>query len=85
MNLVLSSTFKEHFKYWKKNDKRIIEKISRLVEDIVRNPFCGIEKLEPLQYEFSGCWSRRINKYHRIIYKVTDDEIEFMSCRLHYE
>lgn len=60
-------------------------KIFELIKDVERNPFSGIGKPEPLKHKFKGLWSRRITKEHRLIYKVTAEEIIFVSCRFHYE
>ncbi|MDQ3179258.1 MAG: Txe/YoeB family addiction module toxin [Acidobacteriota bacterium] len=60
-------------------------KIKALIKDIGRNPFAGIGKPEPLRHELKGLWSRRITDEHRLVYKVSDEEILIYSCRFHYE
>ena len=70
--------------YWQKNDKNILKRINTLIKDIKRNPFEGIGKPEPLKYELAGCWSRRINSEHRLVYEVREREIVIISCRYHY-
>ena len=75
----------EAFNDWAKQDKKIHKKIVELIHDINRSPFTGIGKPEPLKYELSGYWSRRINEEHRLVYKVTDTEIIIIACRYHYE
>jgi toxin YoeB len=55
-----------------------------MVREILRDPFEGIGKPEPLKYEFSGAWSRRLNKEHRIVYLVSEDGIDFLKARYHY-
>ena len=61
------------------------QKISTdVIKDIQRNPFDGIGKPEPLKFDFSGLWSRRINQEHRLIYEVKDQEIIIVQCRYHY-
>uniref|UniRef100_UPI003423A759 Txe/YoeB family addiction module toxin n=1 Tax=Okeania sp. SIO2F4 TaxID=2607790 RepID=UPI003423A759 len=56
-----------------------------LIKDIDRSSFSGLGKPEPLKYELSGYWSRCINDEHRLVYKVTDDEIIIIACKYHYE
>ena len=70
--------------YWQNKDKKTLKRINQLIKDIQRNPFDGIGKLEPLKFDFSGLWSRRINQEHRLIYEVRDDEIIIIQCRYHY-
>jgi len=66
-------------------DKKLYQRVVGLITEILRNPFTGIGKPEPLKYELKGCWSRRINDEHRLIYKVTDDSIIIIACKYHYE
>ncbi|MEO8147310.1 MAG: Txe/YoeB family addiction module toxin [Bacteroidia bacterium] len=75
--------FKE-FQNWILTDKKTTAKIFDLLEEIFREPFKGKGKPEPLKHLFKGYWSRRINDEHRLIYKVTDDEIIIISCKHHY-
>lgn len=75
----------EDYLYWLETDKKILKKINDLIKAIDRTPFEGIGKPEPLQYAFEGCWSRRINHEHRIIYEVENDEFFIAACRYHYE
>ncbi len=66
-----------------------MNKISALIEDIILHPFEGIGKPEPLKYNLTGLWSRRINQEHRIIYKVTEENtieiLDILSLKGHYE
>jgi len=72
--------------YWKeKGDLKIQRRISELVNDICEHPFSGIGKPEPLKYELSGLWSRRITRGHRIIYEVTGSGISIISMKGHYQ
>ncbi len=75
----------ETFSSWAKLDKKIYSKIVTLIQDIDRSPFSGLGKPEPLKYELSGLWSRRINDEHRLVYRVTETEIIILSCQYHYE
>ena len=71
--------------YWKqKGDLKIQSRISELIEDICEHPFTGIGKPEPLKYELSGLWSRRITRHHRIIYEVLNSKISIISMKGHY-
>ncbi|MGD9212728.1 MAG: Txe/YoeB family addiction module toxin [Desulfobacteraceae bacterium] len=74
----------EDYLYRQKTDKKILKRINTLVKDILRSPFEGIGDPEPLKHTWSGYWSRRIDKEHRIVYKVTDDSIIIAQCRYHY-
>ena len=67
-----------------KLDKKIYRKIVELIKDIERSPFEGLGKPEPLKYELSGFWSRRIDNEHRLVYQVTDEEIAIAACKNHY-
>ncbi len=74
----------KHYQYWEKNDLNKISKIKNLILDIKINPFLGIGKPEPLKNNLSGFWSRRIDREHRIVYKVQDNNIQIIACRYHY-
>ena len=75
----------EDYLYWQKNNKKYVKKINELIKDISRHPFTGKGKPEPLKFQYSGYWSRRIDAEHRLIYKVKDDEIHIAKCRFHYD
>jgi toxin YoeB len=82
----ISFTLKAYTDYllWLETDKKLFSKISTLIVETSRNPFSGTGKPEPLKNNLNGCWSRRINEEHRLIYRITDDTIEIISCRYHY-
>lgn len=84
MRIWVSPEFSEDLESWKRSDKKIAEKIKKLLLAIVENPHEGIGKPEPLKYKLSGCWSRRISKEHRLIYRVVNDELQLIACRYHY-
>jgi len=85
MELVLTLQAKEDLAYWKKtNNSIVLKRIRKLIESIIEAPFEGLGKPEPLRYNLSGCWSRRINQEHRIIYEVAKDEIIILSLKGHY-
>ena len=88
MEIIFSPKALEDIEYWKKSgNKAIMNKITLLLEEIAIHPFTGIGKPEPLKYDLSGYWSRRINSEHRIVYKVHDEIIEvyILSMRFHYK
>jgi len=70
--------------YWQQTDKKIIKRINTLIKDINRQHFEGLGDPEPLKYNWSGYWSRRINREHRLVYKVTDKAVLIAQCRYHY-
>ncbi|MCL4871258.1 MAG: Txe/YoeB family addiction module toxin [Anaerolineae bacterium] len=72
------------FNEWATVDRKIYVRIVRLILEIDRMPFSGIGKPEPLKHNLKGLWSRRINDEHRLVYKVTEEEIIIVSCRFHY-
>ena len=74
----------EDFVFWAEEDRRIYAKIVILIRDILRDPFTGLGKPEPLKHQLKGLWSRRITDEHRLIYQVTDEEIIIIGCRFHY-
>lgn len=84
MILSFSDDAWEDYLYWQQNDKKILKKINQLIKEIQREPFTGIGEPEPLKYNWSGYWSRRITIEHRLVYKVKDDLLLIAQCRYHY-
>ena len=82
---VFTDQFKKDLKYWQKNDPKKLERIRTRIEAIIHDPFKGIGKPEPLKYMGSDIWSRRIDKNHRIVYLVSDDQVDFLQARFHYK
>jgi toxin YoeB len=70
--------------WWVKNDRKQALKIIKLIQEIQRTPFEGTGKPEKLKHDLSGCWSRRINQEHRLVYQVLEDKIRILACRYHY-
>ena len=70
--------------YWQKIDKNKIKRINLLVKDILRNPFTGLGKPEPLKHQYQGFWSRRIDHEHRLVYIIIEDNLIIAQCRFHY-
>ncbi len=75
----------QDFTDWATINRKIYQRIVTLIKDILRQPFAGIGKPEPLKQELQDYWSRRINDEHRLVYKVTDDAIIIISCKYHYQ
>lgn len=82
--IIFENSVFEDFNYWVANDKKLYQRIIKLIKDIDRSPFSGLGKPEPLKHELSGYWSRRIDDEHRLVYKVTDDSLLIIACRYHY-
>ena len=76
--------FREDLRYWVETDRRVAIRALEVVEAILRDPFTGIAKPEPLKYLVSGAWSRRLTQEHRIVYLVSNDRIDFLQARFHY-
>lgn len=75
----------EDLAFWKKtNNVAVLKKIRELIESVSETPYEGIGKPEPLKYALAGCWSRRINQEHRIVYEVYTDKIMILSMKGHY-
>ncbi len=80
-----SSKFKEDLAWWFKQNFKVASKILDLVTAVMENPFEGIGKPEPLKYMDADIWSRRIDLEHRLVYRVGNTQIDFLTCRYHYE
>ena len=76
--------FREDLRYWIEMDRKVALRALELVEAILRDPFTGIGKPEPLKYLLAGCWSRRITEEHRLVYLVRGHRIDFLQARYHY-
>jgi toxin YoeB len=83
--LVFQREFVDDLREWITADRKTALKILDLVEAVVRDPFQGIGKPEPLKHLATGAWSRRITQEHRIVYLVRANRIDFLQCRYHYE
>ena len=81
---VFQKEFREDLRYWVKTDRSTAVRVLDLIESVMRDPFQGVGKPEPLRYVLEGCWSRRITQEHRLVYRVTDDRIDFLQARFHY-
>ena len=84
MRLVWSESAWDEYLWWQRQDRKILKRINLLIQDIVRNGNEGIGKPEPLRYDFADYWLRRITEEHRLVYKVTNDDVLIATCRYHY-
>jgi toxin YoeB len=84
MKLIFAENAWEDYQYWLETDREMLKRINRLINEIVRDPFTGSGKPEPLKHGLSGYWSRRINDEHRIVYRPAADAILIAQLRHHY-
>ena len=84
MRLVFDPNALEDLRHWIETDRRKALKIVDLIENILSSPFEGLGKPEPLKFELAGCWSRRIDQEHRLVYKIERDSLVILACRYHY-
>ena len=85
MELAFSKNAWEDYVSWQAEDKKTLKKINKLIKEIMRTPFEGSGKPEPLKYELAGFWSRRIDQEHRLVYQYTNNKLLIYSCRFHYD
>jgi len=81
---VFQPEFREDLRHWAETDRRVALRAMDLIEAVLRDPFQGIGKPEPLKYLASGAWSRRLTQEHRLVYLVREDRIDFLQARYHY-
>ena len=81
---VFHPEFREDLQHWVKTNRKVAVRAFDLIEAIMRDPFSGIGKPEPLKFILSGAWSRRLTQEHRIVYKVSEDRTDFLQSRYHY-
>lgn len=85
MNVVFQARAFDQYVEWQRLDRSILAKINRLIAKCQRHPFEGIGKPEPLRGDYSGWWSRRIDREHRLVYRVAGNALEIAQCRFHYQ
>jgi toxin YoeB len=71
--------------YWQGQDRKTLKRINTLIQETLRTPFVGLGKPEPLRANLTGCWSRRIDDTHRLVYTVEGEDLAIIACRYHYE
>ena len=81
---VFHPEFRDDLRYWVRTDRKVCLRAFDLIEAIMRDPFTGIGKPEPLRFVLAGAWSRRLTQEHRIVYLVSDTRIDFLQARYHY-
>jgi toxin YoeB len=81
---VFHPELRQDLRYWVETDRKVALRAFELIEAILRDPFVGIGKPEPLKYVMAGCWSRRITQEHRLVYRVSRQRIDFLQARFHY-
>ena len=85
MKIVFSDEAWNDYQHWIANDRRILKRINLLIKEIRRDPFSGLGKPESLKHNLSGYWSRRITEEHRIVYRVSGDDLMIAQLRYHYK
>ena len=81
---VFQPQFREDLRSWIETDRRVALRILDLIEAVLRDPFTGIGKPEPLKYVLASCWSRRVSQEHRLVYRVAGHRIDFLQAKYHY-
>lgn len=84
MKLIFAEEAWEDYQYWQKQDRRMVERINKLIRETQREPFEGVGKPEALKHALSGFWSRRITDDHRMVYRVEDDDLLIAQLRFYY-
>lgn len=84
MKLLFAEAAWDDYQYWLKTDRRMLERINKLIREVQREPFTGVGKPEPLKHALAGYCSRRINDEHRMVYGVQDDTLSIAQLRYHY-
>jgi len=84
MKIIFSEHAWEDYLYWNQTNRKVFERVNELIKDIQREPFKGKGKPEPLKFSFQGCWSRRIDQEHRLVYKIENDFVYLVQIRYHY-
>ena len=85
MKLIWDEEAWEDYVEWQSEDKKTLKRINKLIKDIQSTPYSGLGKPEPLKHDLSGYWSRRIDDYNRLVYKVEDNKLKIAQCKTHYE
>ena len=84
MKIVFHPQAWDDYLYWQVNDPKLLIRLNSLIRECTRTPFSGIGKPEPLRGALSGWWSRRLNREHRLVYRIQDDQLLIAQCRYHY-
>ena len=81
---IFQTEFLQDLRFWVKSERSVALRVLDLVDAVMRDPFKGPGKPEPLKYVLSGCWSRRVTQEHRLVYRISDEEVNFLQARYHY-
>ena len=81
---IFQPEFLQDLRFWVKNERGVAVRVLDLVEAVMRDPFQGPGKPEPLKYVLAGCWSRRVTQEHRLVYRVIEETVDFLQARYHY-
>lgn len=81
---IFHAEFRQDLRYWINTDRMVAIRAFELIKAVLRDPFAGMGKPEPLKYVLAGCWSRRITQEHRLVYRVAEGRIDFLQARYHY-
>lgn len=84
MNLVFSEDAWAEYLFWQETDPQVLKRIHQLIKDMLRDPYRGIGKPEPLKHALQGYWSRRITGEHRVVYRVSGGDLRIAQLRYHY-
>lgn len=84
LNLEFDPSAFDDLAWWIKQDRKKALRIMKLLKEVQRTPFEGTGKPEALKHDLAGCWSRRIDQEHRVVYEVKKDKIRVLACRYHY-
>ena len=84
MKLIFAGEAWEDCLYWQKQDRKMVERINRLIQEVQREPFAGVGKPEPLRHALAGFWSRRITDEHRMVYRIDGHALLIAQLRYHY-
>lgn len=84
MKLQFAASAWDDYLHWQSSDRRMLERVNKLIREVQRDPFAGVGKPEPLKHALAGWWSRRISDEHRMVYRVEGDVLQIAQLRYHY-
>lgn len=84
MKLVFGDQAWDDYLYWQQHDKKLLKRLNGLIKECMRTPFEGTGKPEPLRGSLSGWWSRRLDREHRLVYRIEGNNLLIAQCRYHY-
>jgi toxin YoeB len=84
MRVVWDAKALDDYRHFEAKVPKLAQRVRDLIADIKRSPFQGIGKPEPLRFDFAGCWSRRIDQQHRLVYRIEGETLQILRCRWHY-